>query len=203
MIATETKVCTACKTPHPATSEFFCADKRHKDGFQSQCRQCGRDRHHRWRQTPKARTAKKRWEQSPKGRTAKKRYAISPKGRTRQKRYRASPKGREAQRKYNAKRHDTLEGKLRTVWDNMNQRCNNPKCPGYLNWGERGIENLFAFFEQFFKCVVDKGFDTIEKLCGLEIHRIDNDGDYESDNITFLTKREHRQIHAELRKLAV
>lgn len=34
------KTCSKCKKPFPATSEFFGAEKQHKDGFNSWCRLC-------------------------------------------------------------------------------------------------------------------------------------------------------------------
>jgi len=59
----------------------------------------------------------------------------------------------------------------------MRARCNNPKNIRYLDWGGRGIKvcDRWKTFENF---LADMG----EKPVGLQIDRIDNDGDYEPNN---------------------
>lgn len=42
-ILSPTKRCTKCDTKHPATLEYFRADKHHRDGLRSHCRACDRE----------------------------------------------------------------------------------------------------------------------------------------------------------------
>ena len=42
---TQVKVCSKCKAEKSSTTEFFCADKRNRDGLQASCKECDRKRH--------------------------------------------------------------------------------------------------------------------------------------------------------------
>lgn len=66
---------------------------------------------------------------------------------------------------------------LYRVWDNMIQRCTNPKMPDYKHYGGRGITicERWMKFDNFLE-------DMIKRPEGLTIDRIDNDGNYEPDN---------------------
>ena len=85
----------------------------------------------------------------------------------------------------------TLRGKLRVVYCALNSRCNNPENPRYEDWGGRGILNLFDSFEDFyFSVTTSLQFDSINKLKGLVLDRIDNDKHYSLGNIRFVTPAE-------------
>lgn len=102
---------------------------------------------------------------------------------------RQTPAKRESQRKYNKKRRSTIRGHLETVFANMKSRCNNPKQRGYNRYGGRGIKVLFT----------PKGFiDYVTNELkvdprGLQIDRVDNNGNYERGNIRFVTNLENQQ----------
>jgi hypothetical protein len=67
----------------------------------------------------------------------------------------------------------------------MRQRCNNPKCPGYKTYGQRGIKCKFKNADEF----VDYMTSTFKQHPkGLEIDRINNDGHYEPGNLRLVTK---------------
>lgn len=70
-------------------------------------------------------------------------------------------------------------------WVHMIDRCDNPNCSQYLNYGGRGIKVCAQWYDinQFIKDL-PKGYND-----GLEIDRIDNDGDYEPSNIRWVTKK--------------
>lgn len=72
------------------------------------------------------------------------------------------------------------------TWVNMKTRCSNHKRPGYKNYGGRGIticeywlNNYEAFLEDMGRCPN-----------GLQIDRINNDGNYEPENCRWVTPKQ-------------
>lgn len=175
----EIKICTKCCKELPATREYFSPDKQGKYGLQSQCKTCRRKHQKKYRQTEKGKVADKKAGQK----------------------YRESEKGKHAQQNFHQRcpNHDriyrqTLIGHLRSIYIGIKQRCTNPKTQGYKYYGGRGIENRFISSDEFVNFVInDLGYDTAEKLKGLIIDRIDNDGHYEPNNIRFTTHLENNR----------
>lgn len=86
--------------------------------------------------------------------------------------------------------HRTITGYLRECFDAIKQRCNNLKKPEYKYYGGRGIECRFTDSNDFIYYVMGVlGFNSTEKLAGLQIDRINNDGHYEMGNIRFVTRK--------------
>lgn len=88
----------------------------------------------------------------------------------------------------NFKHGHVANGKrLRTYisWDNMIQRCSNPKSTSYKNYGGRGITicERWLKFENFLK-------DMGERPGGKSIDRIDNNLGYFKDNCKWSTRKE-------------
>jgi hypothetical protein len=75
--------------------------------------------------------------------------------------------------------HGLSKHPLYKVWNGIKQRCRNPKCFGYKDYGGRGISYSpeWENFEVFFVDVV-KGYKK-----GLQLDRINNDGNYEPGNV--------------------
>ena len=136
----------------------FSKNHTRKDGHQYVCRQCRKQ----YYQTNKA-EIRQNHQQYQKTHKAGNRH--------RQKRY-----------------YQKIRGHLRGVWSNILQRCNNPKCKSYKNYGGRSIQNKFKDFEHFYDYVVN---ELNVDPRGLTIDRIDNNGHYERGNIRFVTQVEN------------
>ena len=74
------------------------------------------------------------------------------------------------------------------IWASMIQRCVNPKCPEYENYGGRGIEvcPLWMTFRDF---LADMG----EKPHGLTLGRINNERGYSPRNCRWETYSEQNK----------
>jgi hypothetical protein len=67
------------------------------------------------------------------------------------------------------------------AYHDARRRCLNPKCADYPNYGGRGIQFLFASFEEF--------FDVLgERPPGKMLDRINNDGHYEKGNVRWASR---------------
>lgn len=87
-----------------------------------------------------------------------------------------------------AKYHATVKGYVRQLHSSMVQRCKNQK--SYAS-----VECKFTSDE-----LLDYVTNVMEvDPRGKDIHRIDNDGNYEPGNIEFLAEDEHVARHKELR----
>lgn len=86
----------------------------------------------------------------------------------------------------NAKRatkHNLSKSKLYSVWSMMKQRCNNPNSERYKDYGGRGIticEERMESVVVFNSWALLNGYRD-----GLELDRINNNGNYEPSNCRF------------------
>ena len=73
--------------------------------------------------------------------------------------------------------------KLRQCWYDMRKRCENPKFHAFHRYGGRGIKvcDEWKKYSAFFKWAKANGYRE-----GLQIDRIDNDGDYCPSNCRFV-----------------
>lgn len=72
-------------------------------------------------------------------------------------------------------------------WKAIKQRCLNPKCSAYHNYGARGITvcDEWKTFEPFLEWCLSNGWKK-----GLDIDRIDNDKGYSPDNCRYVTRKQ-------------
>lgn len=84
--------------------------------------------------------------------------------------------------------HGLSDHPLYTVWRSMKRRCYNPKHTKYDRYGGRGIKVCSSWLDSFitfYTAVVD-GYKE-----GLELDRINNDGNYEPDNVRWVTRQQN------------
>ena len=86
--------------------------------------------------------------------------------------------------------HNKWGTKVYKTWDCMVQRCTNPKMTGYIYWGGRGIKVCDEWLNSF-----DAFYNYVSKLPhygeeGRSLDRIDNDGNYEPNNVRWATRSE-------------
>lgn len=78
---------------------------------------------------------------------------------------------------------------LHKLWFKIKERCLNPNVKSYRNYGGRGIKicDRWLVFENFYNDMIS-GYEK-----GLEIDRIDNEGNYEPSNCRWVTHRQNTQ----------
>ena len=82
--------------------------------------------------------------------------------------------------------HNKSHTRLYRIWANMKDRCLNEKGSHYKDYGERGItvcEEWQNDFMSFYKWATENGYKK-----GLEVDRINNDGNYSSLNCRWATR---------------
>lgn len=73
------------------------------------------------------------------------------------------------------------------VWQQMTSRCRNPKATGYANYGGRGITVCARWQKSFAAFLDDVGPRPSMKHT---LDRINNDGNYEPDNVRWATQQQ-------------
>lgn len=154
-----------------------------------------KDRHAKYRQKHKTEIAAYRL--SDKGKAAQAKYQQSDKGKAAQAKYRQEHRVKiteyrntDAYKITRTKYRRKLKSYLRRCLGDMRYRCNNPRATGYKNYGGRGIECRFTDANDFICFVMGVlGYNSMEKLAGLQIDRVNNDEHYEMGNIRFVTAK--------------
>lgn len=77
-------------------------------------------------------------------------------------------------------------GPVYRAWIHMRERCWNPKCHAFKNYGARGISVCERWAHDFSAFAIDMG----PRPAGHSLDRIDNDGNYEPDNCRWATPTE-------------
>ena len=87
-----------------------------------------------------------------------------------------------------ANKHGLHKHKLYAVWNSIKHRCLKPYSSVYQSYGGRGIGicDEWLDFEAFYDWAIANGYQE-----GLQIDRIDNDGNYEPSNCRWVTHKEN------------
>lgn len=94
--------------------------------------------------------------------------------------------------------HDNVA--LFNTWQTMKGRCENPNRPKYKDYGGRGINVCEEWHEasNFILWALSHGYER-----GLQLDRIDNDGDYCPENCRFVTPKENSRNRRNTKRLTV
>jgi hypothetical protein len=96
--------------------------------------------------------------------------------------------------------HGLTGTRLYKVWARMKERCNSPTCTAYEWYGARGISVCAEWNRSF---VVFRDWATASGYHDdLTIERVDNNGNYEPSNCTWITKRQQAVNRRSTRMLA-
>lgn len=82
--------------------------------------------------------------------------------------------------------YKSLSGYIRNVIHGIKNRCYNPKIHNYHRYGGRGIKLEFTY-QQLFDWCIKNNIDPR----GLQIDRINNSGNYNLNNIRFVTAKKN------------
>lgn len=84
--------------------------------------------------------------------------------------------------------HGLYHHPLRPVYDNMKSRCLDKNNKTYKNYGGRGIKICERWINSL-EAFIEDVYEGYEK--GLELDRIDNEGDYEPNNVRWVTHKQN------------
>ena len=89
---------------------------------------------------------------------------------------------------------------LFNVWQTMKSRCENPNRTKYKDYGGRGIKVCDEWHEasKFVLWALSHGYRK-----GLQLDRVDNDGDYCPENCRFVTPKENSRNRRNTKRLTV
>jgi hypothetical protein len=84
-------------------------------------------------------------------------------------------------------KHGLINSRLYRIWAHMKERCHNPMCADYKNYGGRGIMvcNEWEEFTPFYKWAMANGYKD-----NLTLERIEINGNYEPENCKWIPKAE-------------
>ncbi|MGL5648334.1 MAG: hypothetical protein ACRDDY_10815 [Clostridium sp.] len=104
-------------------------------------------------------------------------------------------------RKEKVAKHNLSNHKLYKVYGHMKSRCYNKKDKLYYRYGGRGIKVCDVWLEDisvFYEWCLANGWED-----GLQIDRINNDGNYEPNNVRFVTQTENVRNRSNTLKIEI
>lgn len=90
--------------------------------------------------------------------------------------------------------------RLFSIWQSMKSRCENPNRVKYKDYGGRGIKVCAEWMnaENFVRWALQNGYAE-----GLQLDRIDNDGNYCPENCRFVTPKENSRNRRNTKSLTI
>lgn len=92
------------------------------------------------------------------------------------------------------------DDRLHGIWAGMKRRCYDPKVEYYSRYGGRGIKVCDAWRESY-PAFREWAINHPAYRDGLSIERVDNDGDYEPDNCTWIPRADQALNRSNTRRL--
>lgn len=86
-------------------------------------------------------------------------------------------------------KHGQTDSTIYRMYNGMKNRCSNPKSRSYKHYGKKGVkvcEEWNTSFETFYKWALENGY-----IKGLQLDRIDNEGDYSPENCRWVSALEN------------
>lgn len=113
-----------------------------------------------------------------------------------------SARNNKSRAKHNARsRQNPVYGRLYSVWNNMRNRCENPNCHAYEDYGKRGIAvcDEWKSFESFKEWAIKAGYDVKAEYGACTLDRKDNDDGYNPQNCRWVSMKEQAENRRNIR----
>ena len=94
-----------------------------------------------------------------------------------------------------ARKHGDAGNRLYAIWDSMRQRCNNPNCHAYHNYGGRGISicDEWSDYAAFRRWAYESGYSELAARGKCTLDRMNVNEGYSPDNCRWVDMKAQSQ----------